>query len=108
MVVRDAQGSSARDVGRGRGYGRDSRPRRRQHRPSRLNVGASHGQGPLRSAHDGEGWPLWVRHPFRYEDYFEAVVWAMVLSERVTGATEIKVFPLSQLEAEVAGVAPNE
>lgn len=38
-----------------------------------------------------EGSPLWVRHPFPYEDYFEAVVWAMVLSERVTGTIDVKV-----------------
>ncbi len=45
-----------------------------------------------------EGSPLWVRHPFPYEDYFEAVVWAMVLSERVTGTVDVKVVIESRVD----------
>ncbi len=41
--------------------------------------------------------PLWVKHPFPYDDYFEAVVWAMILSERVTDTNSVRVVTLDQL-----------
>lgn len=46
--------------------------------------------------------PRWVSHPFPYDDFFEAVVWAMILSDRVTDTREVRVMRLDQLhDAEI-------
>jgi hypothetical protein len=43
------------------------------------------------------GDPDWFASAARYEDYFSAAVWAMILEERWSEATETKVIPISQL-----------
>jgi len=41
--------------------------------------------------------PLWLTDPFLYDDYFEAVVWAMMLFERVTDIRKVRVVTLDQV-----------
>lgn len=45
-----------------------------------------------------EGSPRWVPHPFAYENYFDAVIWAMELSDQATGARGVRVLSLTQFE----------
>ena len=46
--------------------------------------------------------PLWVSHPFAYDDFFEAIVWGMILSDRVTDTRDVRVVTLDQLhDAEI-------
>ena len=40
---------------------------------------------------------LWRTDPFLYDDYFEAVVWAMMLFERVTDIRRVRVVILDQV-----------
>lgn len=50
--------------------------------------------------------PFWVSHPFLYDDFFEAVVWAMILFERVTDTRDVRVVTLDQLsDADVTSAA---
>lgn len=41
--------------------------------------------------------PLWLSDPFLYDDFFEAVVWAMMLFERVTDIRKVRVVTLDQV-----------
>jgi hypothetical protein len=43
------------------------------------------------------GDPDWFASAARYEDYFSAALWAMILEERWSEATETKVIPISAL-----------
>ena len=53
--------------------------------------------------------PLWVSDPFAYDDYFEAVVWAMMLFERVTDIRQVKVVTLDQInDAEMTRASKPE
>lgn len=52
--------------------------------------------------------PLWVSHPFAYDDFFEAVVWAMILSDRVTDTREVRVVTLDQLHDAEIQRSPQE
>lgn len=45
-----------------------------------------------------EGSPRWSMHPFVYDDYFQAVVWAMILSDKATGARAVRVLTAEQFE----------
>lgn len=49
------------------------------------------------------GEPAWFRSSARYADYFEAVVWAMVLMERVDSAEESKVVPATNFRTTFRG-----
>ncbi|HEX4402825.1 MAG TPA: DUF3846 domain-containing protein [Galbitalea sp.] len=40
--------------------------------------------------------PRWMMHPFVYDDYFQAVIWAMELSDRATGARAVRVLTEEQ------------
>lgn len=50
--------------------------------------------------------PTWRKHPWLYSDYFEAVVWAMIMSDPVTDAREVRVVKLGHNEGDVTS-APN-
>lgn len=50
------------------------------------------------------GDPKWYRNQAVYDDYFEAVVWAMVTLERWTQAEDTRVVPVPP--DELAGIAP--
>jgi len=41
--------------------------------------------------------PLWRRHPAPYDDFVEAVVWAMIMADPVTDTREVRVVTLNQL-----------
>lgn len=41
--------------------------------------------------------PFWLTDPFFYDDFFEAVVWAMMLFERVTDVRNVRVVTLDQV-----------
>ena len=45
------------------------------------------------------GEPEWFLSAGRYEDYFTALVWAMVLLERWEGATDTNIVPVDELPA---------
>ncbi len=42
--------------------------------------------------------PKWIQIPATYDDYFEAVVWAMVTLERWTAAEDVRVVPVTSDE----------
>lgn len=41
---------------------------------------------------------VWRRHPFPYDDFLDAVVWAMALSDPVADTVDVRVVTLQQLE----------
>ena len=52
--------------------------------------------------------PVWIRHPFQYEDFFEAVVWAMMLSDRVADTREVKVVKIKEFNDAQANDASHK
>ncbi len=50
-----------------------------------------------------QGKPHHARHPFPYDDYFEAVVWAMILVEQLAGNESVKVVALERVLMDEAG-----
>jgi hypothetical protein len=51
---------------------------------------------------------FWVSHPFPYDDFLEAVVWAMILYDRVTDTRDVRVVTLDQLHNAEFQRAPQE
>jgi hypothetical protein len=56
-----------------------------------------------------EGSPFWLKHPFAYEDYFDAAVWAMMLSDAATGTRAVRIITMDQLhDMDMKEVADQE
>jgi len=51
--------------------------------------------------------PTWHRNRATYDDYFEALIWAMVMLERVTDAEDVRVVPVTS-EALAGGADVTE